>query len=140
MAQKHTVQMKASPAAKNPAEDRRQHQERRLREREKELMRDMAETVAQARSSNIEDAQDVADQAVAGYQKEMLFTQGTARNTQLHMVRQALRRVAEGTYGECIRCDRTIGAKRIDALPWTPYCIDCQELIEKGEIEPSAVA
>jgi|GEM_PF-313996 len=140
MPQKRTVQMKASPAARTAAEDRRPHQERRLREREKELMRDMAETVAQARSSNIEDAQDVADQAVAGYQKEMLFSQGTVRNVQLRMVRQALQRLAEGTYGDCIRCDRTIGAKRIEALPWTPYCIDCQELIEKGEVEPSAVA
>ncbi len=98
----------------------------------------MASTVEQALASTVEDAQDVADQAVAGYQKEMLFSQGTVRNAQLRLVRQALNRIADGTFGDCVRCLQAIGAKRIEALPWTPYCINCQERIERGEMEPSS--
>ncbi len=127
-------------SSKAPAEDFRPNYEKRLRQRQQELEQALANTVAQALASKVDDAQDVADQAVAGYQKEMLFSQGTVRNAQLRLVRQALNRIADGSYGECVRCSETIGAKRIEALPWTPYCIECQERIEKGDIESSAVA
>ena len=119
-------------------ENLQQQYERRLRQRQKELEQALASTVEQALTSRVSDAQDVADQAVAGYQKEMLFSQGTVRNDQLRLVKQALNRIAEGSFGDCVRCYQTIGAKRIEALPWTPYCIDCQELIEKGEAGPTA--
>ena len=118
-------------------ETRQQQFEKRLRQRQKELEQALASTVEQALASTVNDAQDVADQAVAGYQKEMLFSQGTVRNDQLRLVKQALNRIAEGSYGDCVRCYQAIGAKRIEALPWTPYCIDCQELFEKGEAGPT---
>ncbi|MGA8110580.1 MAG: TraR/DksA family transcriptional regulator, partial [Acidobacteriaceae bacterium] len=60
---------------------------------------------------------------------------GTEGHSQLSLVRLALERIREGSFGECLHCGRTIGEKRLDALPWTPYCIDCQEKIETGEIE-----
>jgi len=120
------------------AQDKRLYFERRLRERQQELEHALASTVEQALSNNPDDTRDVADQAVAGYQKELLFSQGTVRNAQLRLVRQALERLAEGTFGDCVRCSQKIGVKRIEALPWTPYCIDCQERIEKGDIEPTA--
>ncbi len=119
-------------------EDKRQQYEKRLRQRQQELEQALASTVEQALASTVDDAQDVADQAVAGYQKEMLFSQGTVRNAQLRLVRQALNRIADGTFGDCVRCFQAIGAKRIEALPWTPYCINCQERIERGEMEPSS--
>lgn len=117
-------------------EDFRQRLENRLRQQQKELERALASTVEQASAGN-SDLRDVADQAVAGYQKELLFSQGTVSDRQLRLVRQALSRMAEGSFGECSRCEQPIGLKRIEALPWTPYCIDCQEEIEKGEAEPA---
>jgi DnaK suppressor protein len=123
---------------KQAEETRKQQFERRLRKRQKELEHELASTVEQALTSSVNDAQDVADQAVAGYQKEMLFSQGTVRNAQLRLVKAALNRLAEGSYGDCVRCYQAIGAKRIEALPWTPYCIECQERMEKGDIEPAA--
>ena len=119
-------------------EDPLQRYEYRLRRRQQELEQALASTVEQAMTSGAEDGQDVADQAVAGYQKEMLFSQGTERNHQLRLVRQALERIAAGTFGDCVRCSQEIGPKRIEALPWTPYCINCQELIESGDVEPTA--
>ncbi len=128
--------MANTPSA-NP-QDTRLYFEKRLRQRQQELEQAVASTVAQALASNTNDTQDIADQAVAGYQKELLFSQGSVRTAQLRLVRQALARLADGTFGECVRCYQAIGAKRIEALPWTPYCIDCQERIEKGDIEPTA--
>ena len=42
--------------------------------------------------------------------------------------------------GKCLHCGKTIGLKRLEALPWTPYCIDCREKIENGEIEDPVAA
>lgn len=95
----------------------------------------MLTAVEQGRQTVAEETLDVADQAVFSYQKEMIFSQGTEGHTQLSLVRLALERLNEGTFGECLQCGKTIGEKRLDALPWTPYCIDCQEKIENGEIE-----
>ena len=58
----------------------------------------------------------------------------------LALVRLALKRIDEGSFGECIHCGKTIGLKRLEALPWTPYCIDCREKIENGEIEDPVAA
>jgi DnaK suppressor protein len=110
--------------------------EQTLRRQEKQLEHSMLSAVEQGR----EVAADAADQAVQSYQKEMLFSQGTSGHEQLALVRLALKRLDEGTYGECMHCGKTIGLKRLEALPWTPYCIDCREKIENGEIEDPVVA
>lgn len=127
----------AHTSSANP-QDKKLYFEKRLRQRQQELEQAVANTVEQALSSNTDDMRDVADQAVAGYQKELLFSQGSVRSAQLRLVRQALARLADGTFGDCVRCYQAIGAKRIEALPWTPYCINCQELIERGDVEPTA--
>jgi len=47
------------------------------------------------------------------------------------LVDGALSRVREGTFGECAHCGQEIGAARLNAIPWTRYCITCQELLEQ---------
>jgi DnaK suppressor protein len=109
--------------------------EEKLLQQQADLQRATLSAVEQGRETNTDDTQDVADQAVASYQKELLFHQGTNGHAQLALVRAALDRLADGSFGECLYCGKTIGMKRLEALPWTPYCIDCQERIENGEIE-----
>ena len=109
--------------------------ENKLRQQQELLRQSMQSAVEQGRDAGMDDTQDVADQAVASYQKEFLFSQGTNGHAQLQLVRQALERLEDGTFGECQHCGQTIGAKRLEALPWTPYCIACQEKMERGEIE-----
>ena len=45
--------------------------------------------------------------------------------TQLEQVDSALARLDAGTYGRCTNCGKPISAERLDAIPWTPFCIDC---------------
>jgi DnaK suppressor protein len=111
------------------------HFEQKLIQLQADLRYSMLSAVEQGRQTSTDDTQDVADQAVASYQKELLFSQGTTGHTQLTLIRAALDRISEGTFGECLNCGKTIGLKRLEALPWTPYCIDCQEKIENGELE-----
>lgn len=118
-----------------------QRLEEKLREHARTLERSMLTAVEQGRETLVNDTQDVADQAVSAYQKEFLFSQGTNGHVQLSLVRRALERLHDGTFGDCLHCGNVIGAKRLEALPWTPYCISCQEKIENGEIQdPSRAA
>jgi RNA polymerase-binding transcription factor len=50
---------------------------------------------------------------------------------QLRMVEEALDRLNAGDYGICLACDRPIAAKRLRAVCWTRYCIQCQETVGK---------
>src|ERR1700728_3793928 len=109
--------------------------EERLRHQQRQLERSMQSAAKEGRQTVAEDTLDVADQAVMSYQKELIFSQGTEGHSQLSLVRLALERLREGTFGDCLHCGRPIGEKRLEALPWTPYCIECQEKIETGEIE-----
>ena len=51
---------------------------------------------------------------------------------QLEAVESALARLADGSYGTCIRCGNPIAPERLEALPWAAYCIDCQRIVAKG--------
>ena len=43
----------------------------------------------------------------------------------LYQVEQALSRIGEGKYGVCLDCGKRIDDARLEAIPWTAYCIDC---------------
>ena len=49
----------------------------------------------------------------------------------LRQVQQALRFVDRGDYGLCRRCEDPIGYSRLAARPESPYCIECQDAIDR---------
>jgi DnaK suppressor protein len=106
----------------------------RLLQQKTLLERSALLAVEQGRESVTEDALDSTDRAVLSYEREFIFTRGTHDHGQLAQVRRALERMKEGTFGECAECGTEIGAKRLEAVPWTRYCIACQEKAERGEI------
>jgi DnaK suppressor protein len=46
-------------------------------------------------------------------------------------VRDALKRIEEGTFGKCVVDGGAIEEKRLNAVPWTPYCLKHEQLLEK---------
>src|SRR2546423_10859075 len=109
---------------------------KQLEERQQNIRRLMARTQEDGRSADTDaSAADIADRAANSYTKEFLFSQHANERQLLGMVESALARIREGSFGECINCGSEINAKRLDAVPWTRYCIDCQEKIERGVIE-----
>lgn len=109
---------------------------KRLEERQRELRQLMNRTAHDGREADVESAQDVADRAANSYNKEFLFSQSHNERQLLQMVDQALDRIREGTFGECVSCGNEINSKRLEAVPWTRHCIECQEKLEKGLLEP----
>ena len=49
-------------------------------------------------------------------------------------IRNALARIEEGEYGNCVACGKKVQLARLDAVPWALHCIECQELQDRGEI------
>ena len=79
--------------------------------------------------------QDVADMAVESYTKEFNFGKSSGDRHMLKQIREALGRIDDKTYGVCINCENPIQPKRLEAVPWTGFCVQCQDLLEKGLLE-----
>jgi|SRR5579871_2389425 DnaK suppressor protein len=108
---------------------------KRLETRKQELHRTVTRTQADGRSADEDTAQDIADRAASSYTKEFLFSQSNNDRQLLQMVEGALARIREGSFGECIACGKEINSKRLEAVPWTRHCIECQEKLEQGILE-----
>ena len=57
------------------------------------------------------------------------------QSTLLRKVRSALTRMARGVYGSCLHGEAEISVKRQAAVPWTAYCIQCQEAADRHEFD-----
>jgi DnaK suppressor protein len=108
---------------------------KRLEERQQALRKTVSRTEEDGRVADQDSAQDIADRAANSYTKEFLFSQSNNDRQLLNMVESALQRIREGTFGECVNCGNEINSKRLEAVPWTRYCIECQEKKERGLLE-----
>jgi DnaK suppressor protein len=108
---------------------------KRLEERQQVLRKAVSRTEEDGRIAADQDAADIADRATSSYTKEFLFSQSNNDRQLLQMVETALQRIREGEFGECVNCGNEINPKRSEAVPWTRYCIACQEKLEKGLLE-----
>lgn len=72
----------------------------------------------------------MADVGTENYDQE--FTLGLIQNEQetLKHIDEALGRVEEGNYGACMECGGPIAKARLQALPYTRYCIECARKLE----------
>ena len=93
-----------------------------------------AEGYGREKDQNI---QDMADMAVESYTREFMFGKSSGDRQILQMVREALARIEDKSYGDCTNCGNGIQPKRLDAVPWAQLCIQCQNLQEKGLLESS---
>ncbi len=63
--------------------------------------------------------------------REIDFGQKSRDRALLSAVDEALKRITEGGFGQCLNCEQEINVKRLEAIPWVRYCISCQELIDR---------
>ena len=78
---------------------------------------------------------DPVDLAVRNYSKNVMLAVSENESRQLVLVDEALMRVEDEEYGVCQNCEKAINQKRLAAIPWARYCLDCQELVEQGLLD-----
>ena len=105
---------------------------RLLDEKKSSLSQEIAKTRSAEEETTEESTQDIADKAVSSYTREFLYSLTDGERGTLLQIDEALVRVDEGSYGFCANCGQPMAEKRLTAVPWAPYCVDCQELAEKG--------
>ncbi|HLA95287.1 MAG TPA: TraR/DksA family transcriptional regulator [Pyrinomonadaceae bacterium] len=78
---------------------------------------------------------DPVDLAVRNYSKNVMLAVSENESRQLAEIDQAIVRLDDDEYGTCQNCEKPINPKRLAAIPWARYCLDCQELVEKGQLD-----
>lgn len=78
---------------------------------------------------------DPVDLAVRNYSKNVMLAVSENESRQLTEVDEALLRIEDDEYGNCLNCEKAITPKRLQAIPWARYCLDCQELLEQGLLD-----
>ncbi len=95
-----------------------------------------AELVAFVRNREgiaIEKSPDALDEVQHAAERELAIRNLDRESQLLRNVRAALRRIDEGTFGVCLHCEEDISQKRLAAVPWTPFCISCQEMADRNQ-------
>jgi DnaK suppressor protein len=120
--------------AKSPTIDFEAHREHLL-ERRQEILDLYESDVRAGQASTDEGTDDIVDRANNSYNRELMFSLSDNERTHLLAIDAALERIKAGAYGTCANCGREIGVKRLEAVPWTRFCVDCQELVEQGMLD-----
>jgi DnaK suppressor protein len=100
------------------------------------LRRKQAEVSARSRrldSIAIERSADMLEEVQYKAERDLAIS-SLNRNTVIRRnVEMALIRINDGSFGTCVHCDEDIGKRRLEAVPWTSFCIACQEAADRGD-------
>jgi DnaK suppressor protein len=114
-----------------------QHRLKELREvllaKRRQLENEVGRSALYEKGLDDDATKDLGDQANTAYTREFQFELGNGDRRLLREVLTALRKLDEGGFGECERCGEPIGERRLEALPFARYCIDCQRRLERED-------
>lgn len=106
---------------------------RRLLAEENRLLRRLSQAESNEKELGEQPVGDAADESVSGDLKEAQFRQADTDWRLLRQVREALPRIEQGTYGKCVVDGGPIEEKRLEAMPWTQYCMKHQSIRESDD-------
>lgn len=72
----------------------------------------------------------MADVGTENYDQEFDLSLIENQQGTMDQIHEALARVEAKTFGVCLECDELIAKPRLQALPYTPYCIECARKME----------
>jgi len=98
---------------------------------------ELAQVLRNREGIAIEKSPDALDEVQHAAERELAIRNLDRESQLLRNVRSALRRMEEGAFGVCLHCDQDISPKRIAAVPWTAYCIQCQEAADRSQVDSS---
>lgn len=120
---------------------------RKLNEREQRLLQMLIKEktksmkeIAHLANENMQDNEtagelgaDESGLSLVNLNKEIDCTLIRGLNEKLKNIQEAIDRLAKGNYGFCHKCGEAITEKRLEALPFARYCVQCQKQKESSQ-------
>jgi DnaK suppressor protein len=115
--------------------DKKAQLREKLLERKRKLWQEVKGQIKTGLGESYQDllatARDEEDQAQVNLLEETQFSLIEPKRQELIAIEEALQRLDNGTYGECEACGKLIEPRRLEIMPETPFCRDCQSQKEK---------
>ncbi len=112
--------------------------EKALLEKKKSLLEEIASTMKDRVSTTIRESTGdissysyhMADQGTDAMERELAFMFASKSGRLVYHIDQALKRMKDGYYGKCVKCDKPISSARLTAVPHARMCIECKSAEE----------
>lgn len=83
---------------------------------------------------------ELGDLCIESAARDYWFERVSQQRRLLNLIERSLGRIHSGAFGKCISCGEEIPHKRLNAVPWTEYCLQCQDERERHTRLPSTIA
>lgn len=105
--------------------------EQKLLAEKDKILNDVSAKIRLERNEQKRNVGDIYDIASDERERELALTLGDRERKKLSEIDLALERISSGTYGECEECGEPVAEKRLEVLPFTRVCVDCQSSYER---------
>ena len=116
--------------AKKPAANRKKFLAdlgEHLLEMKAKLLGEMESELKAEREGNKDEGMDTYDLASEERDREINFILSDRERMKIKQIDDALGRMDDGSYGVCESCGLEIAEERLEAMPFTRLCRDCQQ-------------
>lgn len=79
--------------------------------------------------------EDFAGHASLETTRDQIFSLSEAERDKVRHIEEALERLSDGSFGLCEHDEEPIPIARLEAVPWATYCVEHEELAERGKLE-----
>lgn len=135
---KKTAAKKAAKIKKMPKAKLKMYKLLLLKEREKvggdlhHITRETLNKSARDASGDLSGySYHMADVASDDYERDFSLGRATDEQKALYAIDEAIKRVEDGTYGNCLQCGKAIPKTRLKVIPQAELCIECKKINEK---------
>jgi DnaK suppressor protein len=95
--------------------------------------KELAQVLRNREGIAIEKSPDALDEVQHAAERELAIRNLDRDSNLLRQVKGGLQRIDDGTFGTCLHCEEEISPKRMNAVPWAAYCIQCQEIADRNK-------
>ena len=134
--------MATTTKTKGAVKNRYDELKKMLEDRRRELMSEVQGRIRDVRTDSSKDREvlDQGESSEVDIQEDIEFALIQMKSETLNKIDAALRRLDDGSYGDCFECGDEISEARLRALPFAVRCKDCEEARETAEQRERAQA